>query len=141
MPFPFFYEVIFIDKTNLHTVHHFIVLTQKIGSRLPLMRTSRKTDFRSRDIAKNNFSRIDISQGLDLEPGYNHIYTNIRSNINFTVIMFRLLSSRGGKWYCRKLYVWETFHSISKSWNSIWSESQSLVSVSVLQSRIFELLQ
>ena len=32
------------------------------------MRTSRKTDFRSRDIAKNNFSGIDITQGLDLEP-------------------------------------------------------------------------
>ena len=32
------------------------------------MRTSRKTDFRSRDIAKNNFIGIDISQGLDLEP-------------------------------------------------------------------------
>ena len=32
------------------------------------MRTSQKTDFRSRDIAKNNFSGIDISQGLDLEP-------------------------------------------------------------------------
>ena len=31
------------------------------------MRTSRKTDFRSRDIARNNFSGIDISQGLDLE--------------------------------------------------------------------------
>ena len=31
------------------------------------MRTSRKTDFRSRDIAKNNFSGIDISQGMDLE--------------------------------------------------------------------------
>ena len=31
------------------------------------MRTSRKTDFRSRDIAKNNFSEIDISQDLDLE--------------------------------------------------------------------------
>ena len=31
------------------------------------MRTSRRTDFRSRDIAKNNFSGIDISQGLDLE--------------------------------------------------------------------------
>ena len=32
------------------------------------MRTSRKTDFRLRDIAKNNFSGIDISQGLNLEP-------------------------------------------------------------------------
>ena len=34
------------------------------------MRTSRKTDFHSRDIAKNNFSGIDmyVSQGLDLEP-------------------------------------------------------------------------
>ena len=32
------------------------------------MWTSRLTDFRSRDIAKNNFSGIDISQGLDLEP-------------------------------------------------------------------------
>ena len=32
------------------------------------MRTSRKTDFHSRDIAKNNFSGIDISKGLDLEP-------------------------------------------------------------------------
>ena len=32
------------------------------------MRTTRKTDFRSRDIDKNNFSGIDISQGLDLEP-------------------------------------------------------------------------
>ena len=32
------------------------------------MRTSRKTDFRSRDIAKNNFSGIDITQGLDMEP-------------------------------------------------------------------------
>ena len=32
------------------------------------MRTSRNTDFRSRDIAKNNFSGIDISQGLDLVP-------------------------------------------------------------------------
>ena len=31
------------------------------------MRLSRKTDLRSRDIAKNNFSGIDISQGLDLE--------------------------------------------------------------------------
>ena len=31
------------------------------------MRTSLKTDFRSRDIAKNNFRGIDISQGLDLE--------------------------------------------------------------------------
>ena len=30
------------------------------------MWTSRKTDFRSRDVAKNNFSGIDISQGLDL---------------------------------------------------------------------------
>ena len=27
-----------------------------------------KTDFRSRDITKNNFNGIDISQGLDLEP-------------------------------------------------------------------------
>ena len=27
-----------------------------------------KTDFRSRDIAKNNFSGIDISQAVDLEP-------------------------------------------------------------------------
>ena len=32
------------------------------------MQTSRKTDFRSRDIAKNNFNGIDISQGLKLEP-------------------------------------------------------------------------
>ena len=32
------------------------------------MRTSRKTDFRPRDIAKNNFTGIGISQGLDLEP-------------------------------------------------------------------------
>ena len=32
------------------------------------MRTSRKTDYRSRTIAKNNFSGIDLSQGLDLEP-------------------------------------------------------------------------
>ena len=32
------------------------------------MRTSRKIDFRSIDIAKNNFIGIDISQGLDLEP-------------------------------------------------------------------------
>ena len=33
------------------------------------MRTSRKIDFRSRDIAKKkNLSAIDISQGLDLEP-------------------------------------------------------------------------
>ena len=31
------------------------------------MRTSRNTDFHLRDIAKNNFSGIDISQGLDLE--------------------------------------------------------------------------
>ena len=30
------------------------------------MRTSRKTC--SRDIAKNNFTGIDISQGLDLDP-------------------------------------------------------------------------
>ena len=68
MPFPFFYEVIFIDKTNLHAVRHFIVVAQNIRSRLALMRTSWKTDFRSRDIAKNNFSGIEISQGLDLEP-------------------------------------------------------------------------
>ena len=32
------------------------------------MRTSQKLDFSSREIAKNNFSGIDISQGLDLEP-------------------------------------------------------------------------
>ena len=32
------------------------------------MRTYRKTDFRLRYIAKNNFSGIDISQGLNLEP-------------------------------------------------------------------------
>ena len=32
------------------------------------MRTSRKTNLRLRDIAKNNLSGIDISQGLDLEP-------------------------------------------------------------------------
>ena len=33
------------------------------------MRTSRKTDFRSRDtVAKNNCSGIDIPQGLDLDP-------------------------------------------------------------------------
>ena len=34
---------------------------------LTLDGNERKTDFRSRDIAKNNFSGIDISQGLDLE--------------------------------------------------------------------------
>ena len=68
IPFPFFYEVIFIDKTNLHIVRHFIAFAQNIRSRLALMRTSRKTDFCWRDIAKNNFSGIDISQGLDLEP-------------------------------------------------------------------------
>ena len=32
------------------------------------MRSFRKTDFRSRDIANNNFIGIDISHGLDLEP-------------------------------------------------------------------------
>ena len=32
------------------------------------MRTPRKTDLRLRDNNKNNFSGIDISQGLDLEP-------------------------------------------------------------------------
>ena len=32
------------------------------------MPTSRKTDFRSKDIAKNSFSGVDISQGLELEP-------------------------------------------------------------------------
>ena len=31
------------------------------------MRTSRETDFRSRDSGENNFSGMDISQGLDLE--------------------------------------------------------------------------
>ena len=66
--FPFFYEVIFIDKTNLHAVRHFTEFAQNIRSRLTLMRMSRKTDFRSRDVAKNNFSGIDISQDLDLEP-------------------------------------------------------------------------
>ena len=66
--FPFFYEVIFIDKTNLHAVRHFIAFRQNIISRLALIRTSRKTDFRWRDITKNNFSVIDISWGLDLEP-------------------------------------------------------------------------
>ena len=39
----------------------------------------------------------------------------------------------------RKLQVSETFHSISKSWNGICDESQSLVFVSFLESRIFEL--
>ena len=34
---------------------------------LTLDGNERKTDFRSRDIAKNNFSGIDISQGLGLE--------------------------------------------------------------------------
>ena len=68
IPYPFFYEVTFIDKTDLHAVRHFIAFAQNITSRLTLMGTSRKTDFRSRDIAKNNFSGIDISQGLDLEP-------------------------------------------------------------------------
>ena len=32
------------------------------------MQRSWNTDFRSRDSAKNNFSGIDITQGLDLEP-------------------------------------------------------------------------
>ena len=67
IPFPFSYEVIFIDKTNLHAARHFIAFAQNIRSRLALMRTCRKTYFRSRVIAKNNFSGIDISQGLDLE--------------------------------------------------------------------------
>ena len=68
IPFPFFYDVILIDKTNLHAVRHFIEFTQNSRSSLVLMRTSRKIDFRSRDIAKNNFSGIAISQDLDLEP-------------------------------------------------------------------------
>ena len=62
-------------KTNLHAVRHFIAFVQNIGSRLALMRTSGKTDFRSRDITtsfpgslspgditENNFIGIDISQ-------------------------------------------------------------------------------
>ena len=32
------------------------------------MQRSWNTDFRSRDSAKNNFSGIDITQGLDLVP-------------------------------------------------------------------------
>ena len=60
----------FIDKTDLHAVHHFIAFAQNIRSRLTLMRTSRKTDFRSRDIAKNNFSGIDISQAPLSVPSF-----------------------------------------------------------------------
>ena len=51
-----------MDNTNLYNVRLFIAFPQNNTSRLALMRTSRKTDFRSRDIAKNNFSGIDISQ-------------------------------------------------------------------------------
>ena len=65
IPFPFFCKVIFIDKTNLHAVRHFIAFAHNIRSRLTLMRKSLKTDFRSRNIAKNNFTGIDISQDLD----------------------------------------------------------------------------
>ena len=54
--------------TNLHAVRHFFAFTRNIRSRLALIRTSRKTDFRLRNIAKNNFTGIDIPQGLDLEP-------------------------------------------------------------------------
>ena len=39
----------------------------------------------------------------------------------------------------RKLQVSETFHSISKSRNGICDESRSLVFLSFLESRIFEL--
>ena len=39
----------------------------------------------------------------------------------------------------RKLQVSETFHSILKSWNAVCDESQSLVFVIFLESRIFEL--
>ena len=39
----------------------------------------------------------------------------------------------------RKLQVSQTFHSISKSWNSICDDSRSLVFVSFCESQIYEL--
>ena len=50
------------------------------------MRTSRKRDFCSIDIAKNNFCGIDISQGLDLEPPSLYRYFPL---VKFTVSMRR----------------------------------------------------
>ena len=55
------------------------------------MRTSRKTDFRSRDIAKNNFSGIDISQGLDLDPpSLSPYFLLIHGPINIMQFFFML---------------------------------------------------
>ena len=87
-------SVIFIDKTNLHAVHHFIAFVQNIRLWLVEMRTSRKTDFRSRDIAKYNCSGIDISQGLDLElPSLSPYFLSVHFNCSLPVKINSLLAT------------------------------------------------
>ena len=61
IPFTFFLEVAFIDKTYSNALRH--LLNNNIRSRLAFMRTSRKTiPLKSQSI--NNFSGIDISQSM-----------------------------------------------------------------------------
>ena len=57
------------------------------------------------------------------------------------IVCSRNLQLQGWQMVPRKLQVLETFHSISKSQNSVCNESQSLVFVSFLESWIFELFE
>ena len=58
------------------------------------MWTSRKIDFLSRDIAKNNFSGIDISQGLDLEPPSLSPYFLLLAHRRLPFPLVELMASR-----------------------------------------------
>ena len=48
IPFSFILILTLIDKLYLHAIRHYFAFTKNIRSRLALMRTTRKTDFRSR---------------------------------------------------------------------------------------------
>ena len=60
IPFSVILKLAFIDKLYLHVIRHYFAFTKNIRSRSALMRTSRKTYFRSRAPSINNFSGIDI---------------------------------------------------------------------------------
>ena len=48
IPFSIILKLAFIDKLYLHAIRHYFAFTKNIRSRSALMRTSRKTYFRSR---------------------------------------------------------------------------------------------